>query len=53
MSPAPGGIRVLAAGSYIRPMPSKPIELRPEVARAFVKDMRAFFAEPNAIKADG
>jgi hypothetical protein len=25
-------------------MPRKPIELPPEVARAFVRDMRAFFA---------
>ena len=30
----------------------KPIELPPEVARAFVKDMRAFFAETHAIKRD-
>jgi hypothetical protein len=34
-------------------MPSKPIELPPEVAKAFVADMRAFFARgevqrPNA-----
>jgi hypothetical protein len=33
-------------------MPRKPIELPPDVARAFVRDMRAFFAEKNAIKAD-
>jgi hypothetical protein len=33
-------------------MPRKPIELPPAVARAFVKDMRAFFAEKNAIKRD-
>ena len=25
-------------------MPSKPIELPPEVAKAFVRDMKAFFA---------
>jgi hypothetical protein len=31
----------------------KPIDLPPEVAKAFVKDMRAYLAEPNAIKADG
>jgi hypothetical protein len=30
----------------------KPIELPPEVAEAFVADMRAFFAEPNLIKRD-
>ena len=29
---------------YIRRMPSKPIELPPEVAKAFVRDMKAFFA---------
>jgi hypothetical protein len=33
-------------------MPSKPIVLPPRVARAFVKDMRAFFATPNTIKQD-
>jgi hypothetical protein len=33
-------------------MPSKPIELPPAVAKAFVKDMRAFLAEENAIKRD-
>ena len=34
-------------------MPRKPIELPPEVAKAFVRDMRAFFAEKNGVKADG
>jgi hypothetical protein len=33
-------------------MPRKPIELPPAVARAFVRDMKAFFAEKNQIKAD-
>ena len=33
-------------------MPLKPIELPPAVARRFVDDMRAFHAEPNAIKRD-
>jgi hypothetical protein len=33
-------------------MPRKPIELPPAVARDFVRDMKAFFAEPNAIKRD-
>jgi hypothetical protein len=33
-------------------MPRKPIELPPEIARAFVRDMKAFFAERNQIKAD-
>jgi hypothetical protein len=30
----------------------KPIELPPAVARRFVEDIRAFHAEPNAIKRD-
>ena len=35
-------------------MPRKPIELPPEVARAFVRDMKAFFAcGRDTIKADG
>jgi hypothetical protein len=29
---------------------SKPIKLPPDVARAFAKDMRAYFAETNGIK---
>ena len=29
------------------------IEIPPEVAERFVRDMRAFHAEPNTIKADG
>lgn len=33
-------------------MPRKPIELPPEVARRFVRDMRAYFAEKDGIKAD-
>ena len=37
---------------YIHPMPRKPIELPPEVARRFVEDMRAFHAEKNQIKRD-
>jgi len=35
-------------------MPDKPIELPPEVTRAFVRDMKAFFAAGGTgIKADG
>jgi hypothetical protein len=30
----------------------KPLELPPEVAKAVVEDMRAYFAEPNAIERD-
>jgi hypothetical protein len=33
-------------------MPRKPIELPPAVARRFVEDMRAYFAEPNPNKRD-
>ena len=33
-------------------MPRTPIELPPAVARRFVDDMRAFHAEPKAIKRD-
>lgn len=33
-------------------MPSKPLQLPPEIARAFVRGMRAFFAEKSTIKAD-
>lgn len=29
-----------------------PLDLPPAVARAFVKDMKAYFAEQNAIKRD-
>ena len=37
---------------YIGPVPRKPIELPPAVARRFVQDMRAFHAEKNSIKRD-
>ncbi len=33
-------------------MPRKSIELPPAVARRFMEDMRAYFAEKNAIKRD-
>jgi hypothetical protein len=36
----------------MQPMPREPIELPPDVARQFMEDMEAFFAEPNWIKAD-
>ena len=41
-----------SASPNIVAIPRKPIELPPAVARAFVKDMRAFLAEENAIKRD-
>ena len=31
----------------------KPLDLPPDVARSFVQDMRAYFAEENQIKRDG
>jgi hypothetical protein len=31
-------------------MPQKPLDLPMQVAKAFAKDMRAYFAESNAIK---
>ena len=33
-------------------MPRKQLEVPPAVARAFMKDLRAFFAAKNQIKAD-
>ena len=33
-------------------MPIKQIELPLNVAKAFVRDMRAFFAEPSSLKQD-
>lgn len=32
---------------------SQPTELPPEIARRFFKDLRAFFAENDSVKADG
>jgi hypothetical protein len=34
-------------------MKPKPLDLPPDVARAFVDDMRAYFAEENPIKREG
>jgi len=34
-------------------MPRKALEIPPAAARAFVRDMRAFLAEKNGVKADG
>jgi hypothetical protein len=47
-----GLIRKSARNAYVWAMPSKPIELPPDVAQSFVQDMRAFFAAPNTLKAD-
>jgi hypothetical protein len=42
--------RKSVAPTYLKAMPSKPIELPPRVAQAFVKDMRAFFAAPSSCR---
>jgi len=45
-----GEKRALTSGSsaqWYRAMIRKPLELPPAVARAFLKDMKAFFAEEN------
>jgi hypothetical protein len=36
-------LKTTGRNAYIRTMPSKHIELPPQVAKAFVRDMRAFF----------
>jgi hypothetical protein len=38
------------AGSQTHPMIRKQLDLPPAVARVFVKDMKAFFAEEDLIK---
>lgn len=43
---------IASPATYIPVMLLKPIESPPDVARRFVEDMRAFHAEPNAIKQD-
>jgi hypothetical protein len=50
-SQKPFSIRNCRPPRHIQAMP-KFIELPPAVARRFVEDMRAFHAEPNAIKRD-
>lgn len=46
------GFAISGRDAYV-PMPSKQIELPPEVAKAFVRDMRAFFkAGGTGAKAD-
>ena len=37
----PGEFAIVGASAYLRPMPHKPIELPPDVARAFVREMQA------------
>jgi hypothetical protein len=51
-APLAGAISFGALNVYLQTMPSKPIELPPSVAKAFVKDMHAFLAAPNTFKQD-
>jgi hypothetical protein len=46
--------RLKATGrrAYVGGMLRKPIELPPEVSKAFVKDMQAFFKAKNQLKED-
>jgi hypothetical protein len=46
------GFAIGFAAAYIPLMPRRPLELPPGVARAFVEDMRAFFAESDLTKRD-
>jgi hypothetical protein len=56
--PGAYGLKVLAAlqqprpRTHVQPMPRKPIQLPPAVARRFMEDLRAFFAEESPIKRD-
>jgi hypothetical protein len=47
------GFAIGVCAAYNPRMPRKPIELPSAVALAFVEDMRAFFAEADAIKRGG
>jgi len=38
--------------AYLKTMFRKPLELPPEIAKAFVRDMRAFHAEKSPLKRD-
>ena len=46
------GFAVLAASAYSRPMPRKPIEIPPAAAKAFMRDLKAFFKETDPNKRD-
>jgi hypothetical protein len=43
---------MVRCGGYLPAMPSKPLDLPMNVAKNFVRDMRAFHAEKNSIKRD-
>ena len=46
------GVAIVRYGVYLPSMPSKSLDLPMDVAKNFVRDMRAYFAEPNNIKRD-
>ena len=46
------GFAIVRYGVYLPSMPSKPLDLPMDVAKNFVRDMRAFHAETNSIKRD-
>ena len=55
MRPARLGVAACPGGGPANPtimIEGKPMELPPDVARRFFKDLRAFLAEKNTIKAD-
>jgi len=47
-----GLIRNLDVAPLVGTMPREPIDLPPAVARCFLEDMHAFYAEANQIKRD-
>ena len=50
--PGPFRFAISRCPAYIQSMPRKPTELHAGIARAFAEDMRAFFAERDAITRD-
>jgi hypothetical protein len=48
----PAGFAFRPWNAYHPGMPRKAIQLPPEVARAFIRDLKAFFAEENPTKRD-
>jgi hypothetical protein len=40
---------IAAGNAYFEAMPSKPLDLPMKVAKSFMKDLRAFHAEKNAV----
>jgi hypothetical protein len=42
-------LQVPASGAYLWAMPRKPVEILPAAAKAFMRDMRAFFMKQNQL----